>query len=56
MLFRSLGGKYYCKADNVDPGACLTRADGSSKAEAERAALAQAEKCLGQFRRVGAGL
>ena len=52
----ALGGKYYCKADNVDPGACLTRADGSSKAEAERAALAQAEKCLGQFRRVGAGL
>lgn len=42
----ALGGKYYCKADNVDPGACLARADGSSKAEAERAALAQAEKCL----------
>lgn len=42
----ALGGKYYCKADNLDPGACLTRADGSSKAEAERAALAQAERRL----------
>lgn len=47
----ALGGKYYCKADNVDPGACLTRTDGSSKVEAERAALARAGKRLAQFRR-----
>jgi hydroxyacylglutathione hydrolase len=47
----ALGGKYYCKADNVDPGACLTRAVGDSKADAERAALAQAEKRLAQFAR-----
>ena len=47
----ALGDKYYCKADNVDPGACLTRTGGGSKAEAERAALAQAEKHLGRVRR-----
>lgn len=46
-----LGGKYYCKADNVDPGACLTRAEGSSKVEAERTALAQAEKYLARVHR-----
>ena len=47
----ALGDKYYCKADNVDPGACLTRTGGGSKAEAERAALAQAEKHLSRVRR-----
>ena len=48
----ALGGKYYCKADNVDPGACLTRAEGSSKAEAEHTARVQAEKYLANVRRV----
>jgi len=47
----ALDGKYYCKADNVDPGACLTRTEGRSKAEAERAGLAQAEKYLANVRR-----
>ena len=46
-----LGDNYYCKADNVDPGACLTRTDGATKEEAEENAKNRAEEYLSQTRR-----
>jgi hydroxyacylglutathione hydrolase len=46
-----LGDKHYCKADNVEPGACITRTQGTSKEEAEQKAITQAEKFLSQTRR-----
>ncbi|MEW5977309.1 MAG: MBL fold metallo-hydrolase [Acidobacteriota bacterium] len=47
-----LGEKYYCKADNVEPGACLTRVEGSSKVEVEEKALAKAREYLSRTRRM----
>jgi len=41
-----LGGVWHCTADNTDPGARLSRAEGSSKEAAERSALAEAEGLL----------
>ena len=49
-----LGDRYYCKADNVDPGACLTRTDGSTKEEAEKRAIERAEKYLSRTKRLSA--
>jgi len=46
-----LGDKYYCKADNVEPGACITRSQGPTKEEAEREAIAKSEQFLSQTRR-----
>ena len=46
-----LGDNYYCKADNVDPGACLTRTDGATKEEAEENAKNRAEEYLSKTRR-----
>ena len=46
-----LGDNYYCKADNVDPGACLTRTEGATKEEAEEKAKNRAEKYLSKTRR-----
>ena len=46
-----LGDKYYCKADNVEPGACITRSQGPTKEEAEREAIAKSENFLAQTRR-----
>jgi glyoxylase-like metal-dependent hydrolase (beta-lactamase superfamily II) len=43
-----IGDKYYCKADNVDPGACLARTEAASKEEAEKNAVARAEELLSQ--------
>jgi hypothetical protein len=42
---------YYCTISNVDPGARFARAEGASREEAERAALAKAERYLGHTRR-----
>lgn len=47
-----LGGKYYCKADNVEPGACIVRTEGATKEEAEQKALAKAEEYLSRTRRM----
>lgn len=47
-----LGDTHFCKADNVEPGACIARAEGASKEEAEQAAIRKAEKYLSQTRRV----
>jgi hydroxyacylglutathione hydrolase len=46
-----LGGKYYCKADNVEPGACIARTQGATQEEAEQEAISRAEKYLAQTRR-----
>jgi hypothetical protein len=46
-----LGDVYHCTISNVDPGARFARADGSTKAEAEQAALEKAERFLKQTRR-----
>ena len=46
-----LGDTYYCKADNVSPGARLARATGASKEEAERKALERATELLSRTRR-----
>jgi hypothetical protein len=46
-----VGGVFYCAINNVDPGARFARAEGSTKEEAERQALAKAEKHLAQTKR-----
>jgi hypothetical protein len=46
-----LGDVYHCTISNVDPGARFARADGSTKAEAERIALEKATRYLQQTRR-----
>jgi hypothetical protein len=46
-----LGDVYHCTISNVDPGARFARADGPTKAEAERIALEKAARYLQQTRR-----
>jgi hypothetical protein len=46
-----VGPIYYCSIANVDPGARIARAQGSTKEEAERVALEKAERYLQQTRR-----
>ena len=46
-----LGDKYHCKADKVSPGAALARTTGTTREEAEKAAIARAEELLGRTRR-----
>ena len=46
-----LGAVYHCTIANVDPGARFARADGPTKAEAERIALEKATRYLQQTRR-----
>ena len=46
-----LGNQYYCKADNIEPGACIARSQGATKEESEREAIAKSEKFLSQTRR-----
>jgi hypothetical protein len=43
-----LGNTYHCKADNVSPGAWLARTSGTTKQEAEQAALERAKNLLGK--------
>jgi glyoxylase-like metal-dependent hydrolase (beta-lactamase superfamily II)/rhodanese-related sulfurtransferase len=49
-----LGGKYFCKADNVEPGACIVRTEGQSKEECEQKALEKAQDYLSRTRRFSA--
>lgn len=49
-----LGGKYFCKADNVEPGACIARTEGASKQECEEKALEKAQDYLSRTRRFSA--
>jgi hypothetical protein len=46
-----LNGLYHCTADNVSPGARLTRATGATKEEAELKALQRAGELLSRTRR-----
>jgi hypothetical protein len=49
------GETFYCVADNVSPGAWLARASGSTREEAERAALERAGSRLSRTRRSSLG-
>ena len=46
-----LGDKYFCTISSVDPGARVARAEGPTREEAERIALENAARWLGQTRR-----
>ena len=46
-----LGNAYFCTADNLDPGAWLARAQGTSREEAEERAGKRALELLGRTRR-----
>jgi hypothetical protein len=46
-----LGEVYHCQADNVSPGARLTRSTGATKQEAEQKALARATEMLARTER-----
>jgi hypothetical protein len=45
-----LGDRFICEIDNANPGARLARAEGSTREEAERAAIETAERRLGRTR------
>jgi hypothetical protein len=45
-----LGERFICEVDNVSPGARVARAEGATREEAERAAMAAAERRLGRTR------
>lgn len=45
-----LGERYICTVDNVDPGATLARVEGSTRGEAEAAALSKARHLVGKTR------
>jgi hydroxyacylglutathione hydrolase len=47
-----LGDKYYCKADHVEPGACVARTDAVTKDEAEQKAIGKAQEYLSRTRRL----
>lgn len=49
-----LGGKHFCKADNVEPGACIARSEGATKEECEQKALEKAQDYLSRTRRFAA--
>jgi hypothetical protein len=46
-----LGEVYHCTIANVDPGARLARADGSTRDEAESRAIEKASRYLAQTRK-----
>jgi hypothetical protein len=46
-----LGDVYHCAIANVDPGARIARADGSTRQEAESRAIDKATHYLGQTRK-----
>lgn len=47
-----IGDRYYCTIDNVDPGARFARAEGTTREDAEAAALEKATRYLQQTRRL----
>jgi hypothetical protein len=47
-----LGERYYCKIDNVSPGAWIARAEGSTREEAIQRAIARATELLSKTRRL----
>jgi hypothetical protein len=46
-----VGDTYYCKADNVSPGAALARSSAPSREDAERETLDRARRMLARTRR-----
>ncbi len=48
-----LGEEFYCKADNVSPGAWLARTTAPTREEAEQKALERARELLSRTRRSG---
>jgi hypothetical protein len=46
-----LGTVWHCKADNVSPGAGLSRTTGATREEAEEKALKRAQELLGRTHR-----
>ena len=46
-----IGDRHYCRIDNVSPGATISRTEGTSRREAEEAAIAKATGRLEQTRR-----
>jgi hypothetical protein len=46
-----LGAVWHSKADNVSPGATLSRTTGATREEAEQKALKRAKELLGRTRR-----
>lgn len=48
-----IGDCYHCMIDNVDPGARVARAEGTSREEAERSAREDAARRLARTRRTG---
>jgi hypothetical protein len=46
-----IGDKYHCTIDNVDPGARIARASGSTREEVEGAAREKAQRYLKQTRK-----
>jgi hypothetical protein len=46
-----LGQTYFAKADNVSPGAALSRTTGTTREDAESKAIARAQELLGRTRR-----
>ena len=51
LTTHKLGETWYCKADNVSPGAWLARTSGATREEAEQQALDKARNMLGRTRR-----
>lgn len=45
-----LGDRYICTVDNVEPGATLSRGEGGSREEAEKAAIEKAQHMLEKTR------
>jgi hypothetical protein len=46
-----IGDIYYCKADNVSPGATIARSTGATREEAEQKAIAKATERLAATKR-----
>lgn len=46
-----IGDTYYCKADNVSPGANVARSTGATREEAEQKAIAKATERLAATKR-----
>ena len=46
-----LGDVYHCTISNADPGSRITRADGSTRSQAEHRAIERATRYLGRTRR-----
>ena len=46
-----IGDTYHCHIDNVSPGATVSRGEGTTRQEAEEAAIAKARERLAQTKR-----